>query len=108
MSQINALYPNGAHCHLTPKSLVELIGDVEMTPSVMARLARQGSINVPTSDGTVIEVYYDGFEPQPQLPVDALDGTDYIAEVQLLVQLPAVIRCRAASAESAQALIETI
>jgi hypothetical protein len=107
MSQINALWANGEHSHLTPKSLVELIGDSDMTPSVMARLVRQGSITIPTHDGEVVQVYYDGNEPQPQLPIVA-PAAEYIAEVQLLLRLPAVIRCRAASADAAHALIEDV
>ena len=107
MSQLNALWANGDHRHLTPRGLAQLIGDDALTPSVMSRLVRQGSITITTPDGEVIQVYYDGYDPQPQLPIDA-HRVEYTAEVQPLLSLPAVINCRAASAEAAQALIETV
>jgi hypothetical protein len=107
MSQLNALWANGDHSHITLKGLVELIGDSDMTPSVMARLVRQGAITITTPDGAVIQVYYDGQEPQPQLPI-AAPMVEYVAEVQLLLRLPAVIRCRATSDDAAHELIETV
>jgi hypothetical protein len=73
----------------------------------MARLVRQGAITLTTPDGEVVQVYYDGYEPQPQLPMpDQLVA--YEADVELLLQLPARIGCRARSVDAAMEMIETV